>query len=73
MIKTTVYLPESLKRRLADLARREGRAEAELIRDAIQRLVEEATPPRPTFPLFSSGDPTITKRWDELMEGFGKQ
>jgi hypothetical protein len=73
MIKTTVYLPEPLKRRLADLAKREDRSEAQLIRDAVERLVEEAPSPRPTLPLFSSGDPTITKRWDELMEGFGEQ
>ena len=61
------------KRRLAKLAREQGRSEAELIRAALERLVEDSPRPRPTLPLFRSGDPTITKRWDELMEGFGEQ
>jgi hypothetical protein len=73
VIKTTVYLPEQVKQRLARLAREQERSEAQLIRDAVARLVEEAPPPRPRLPLFSSGDPTITERWDELMKGFGEQ
>jgi hypothetical protein len=73
VIKTTVYLPEHVKRRLTRLAKEQHRSEAELIRAAVERLIEDAPRPRPTLPLFSSGDPTIVERWDELMEGFGRQ
>jgi len=49
--KTSVYLPESLKEELADLARRWQRSEAELLRMAVERLVRGAhdeTAPAPT-------------------------
>jgi precorrin-2/cobalt-factor-2 C20-methyltransferase len=39
MRKTSVYLPEQLKDRLALLARRTGRSEAQLLRTAVERLV----------------------------------
>jgi hypothetical protein len=73
MVKTTVYIPEQVKRRLSKLALQQGRSEAQLIREALERLVDEAPRPRPTLPLFSSGDPTLAARFDELMEGFGEQ
>jgi precorrin-2/cobalt-factor-2 C20-methyltransferase len=38
-MKTSVYLPEPLKARLALLARRTGRSEAQLVRLAVERLV----------------------------------
>lgn len=72
MIKTTVYLPRQIKRRLAALADREGRSEAELIRNAVDRLVSEA-PRKPRYPLFKSGDPTMARRVDELLKGFGER
>jgi precorrin-2/cobalt-factor-2 C20-methyltransferase len=40
--KSSVYLPEQLKRDLSALAARSGRAEADLIRQAIERLVAVA-------------------------------
>ena len=72
MLKTTVYLPERTKRRLAALAAREGRPEAALIRQAVDRLVSEA-PRKPRYPLFRSDDPTIARRVDELLTGFGER
>jgi plasmid stability protein len=33
--KTTLYLPEELQRNLREAARREGRPQAELVRDAL--------------------------------------
>ncbi len=39
MRKTSVYLPDGLKVRLADVARRTGRSEAQLVRLAVERLV----------------------------------
>ncbi|MGH2500309.1 MAG: CopG family transcriptional regulator [Candidatus Limnocylindria bacterium] len=72
MLKTTVYLTERLKRRLADTARRRRLSEAQLIREGIERVVNEPIR-RPTFPLFSSGDPTLAERVDEeLARGFGR-
>jgi hypothetical protein len=70
-MKTTVYLPEDLKRRLELLARERETSEASLIREAVERLVGSARPRRP-FPLFSSGDGTLAERVDEeLAKGFG--
>jgi Arc/MetJ-type ribon-helix-helix transcriptional regulator len=74
MTKTSVYLPDQLKHDLALVARRRGRSEAELIREAIARLVaeEEHERPRPRPGLFASGDPTLAERVDEaLAGGFG--
>ena len=41
MKKTSVYLPEALKERLALLSRRTGRSEAQLLRTAVERLVAD--------------------------------
>ena len=49
--KTSVYLPEDLKDELAALARRSSRSEAELLRLAVERLVQSArddAPPNPS-------------------------
>ena len=40
-MKTTIYLPERTKQRLARAAQRRHRSEAELIREAIDRLLYE--------------------------------
>ena len=74
MTKTSVYLPEELKHGLTLVARRRGRSEAELIREAIARLVAEEGQdrPRPKAGLFTSGDPHLAERVDEVLaEGFG--
>ena len=72
MKKTTVYLPEDLKSALGRIAREKGRSEAELIRGAIRDLVQETERPRPRLPLFSSGDPTLARRFEEELRGFGE-
>jgi hypothetical protein len=71
MTKTSVYLPEQLKHELALLARRLGRSEAELIREAIARLVAEEGQerPRPQPGLFTSNDPQLADRVDEVLAG----
>ena len=72
MLKTTVYIPEPLKRRLRALAARRKKSEAQLIRSAIERLVEEERP-RPRLGIFSSGDPGLARRVDEeLRKDFGR-
>jgi hypothetical protein len=72
MQKTTVYLPEALKRRLARAADRRGEPEAQLIRTAIERLLDDEARPRPTLPLFRSADPTLAEHVDEALAGFGE-
>ncbi len=72
MHKTTVYLPDALKRRLAQVAHRRGQPEAALIRAAIERLLADEARPRPTLPLFHSGDPTLAEHVDDALAGFGE-
>ena len=71
MTKTSVYLPEQLKHELGLVARRRGRSEAELIREAIARLVAEEGQerPRPEPGLFTSDDPGLAGRVDEVLAG----
>jgi plasmid stability protein len=72
MKKTTVYLPEDLKTALGRVAAQRGRSEAEIIREAVRELVQSSEPPRPRLPLFSSGDPTLARRFEEELHGFGE-
>lgn len=71
VMKTTIYLPEELKRRLEALAVERETSEAALIREAIERLVT-GTRPKPRLGMFRSGDGSIAERVDEeLAKGFG--
>ncbi|CAN5161814.1 type II toxin-antitoxin system antitoxin VapB26 [soil metagenome] len=72
MKKTTIYLPDELKAELARAAAREGRSEADLIRQAVRNLTQSLEPPRPKLPLFSGGDPPLAERFDEELRGFGE-
>jgi len=71
MTKTTVYLPKELKARLELVARREGRSEADLIREALTEALAARTPPKPRGAIFDSGDPDWAATADQHMEGFG--
>ncbi|MBA3420131.1 MAG: ribbon-helix-helix protein, CopG family [Geodermatophilaceae bacterium] len=68
----TLYLPEDLKARLEQVARREGRSEADLVREALNDLVERRTPPRPRGAIFDSGDPDWAATADQNLTGFGE-
>lgn len=74
MKKTTVYLPEDLKWALSVLAAETGRSEAEVIREAIRKAIQEAERPKPRVPLIERGlgDPTAARRVDELLRDFGR-
>ena len=72
MVKTTVYLPDDVKRALERLAAEEGKSEAQLIRQAVASLVDGAARPRPRGGLFSSGDSTLASNVDEALKGFGE-
>jgi len=71
MRKTTVYLPEELKRALAKAARRRGVSEAELLREAVARVANEAETPAPILPLFRGKGRAIAQDIDRALEGFG--
>jgi hypothetical protein len=73
MQKTTIYLPEDLKRAMSRLAQARGISEAELVREALQALTNAATPPRPRLPLFRSGRAGLAERVEEALEGFGQK
>lgn len=69
MRKTTVYLDEDLRRALARTAKKEGRSEAEIIRDALRQRVLPLGHPRPTCGgVWHSGDPHLASRDEELLE-----
>jgi predicted transcriptional regulator len=67
--KTTVYLPESLKREVARLARLRSCSEAEVIRQAIQDAVARPRPKSGIIP----GDDSWVEHIDEYMDGFGER
>jgi hypothetical protein len=70
--KTTIYIPHDLKRQLEQAAARQGRTVAELVRQALQALVDRSVPPRPRLPLFESGKPDLAEHADEALAGFGQ-
>jgi hypothetical protein len=72
MVRTTVYLPEELKRRLERAAELSGESEAEIVRRGVAAAVSEAVARRPHIPLFASGDATLAERVDEALAGFGE-
>jgi predicted transcriptional regulator len=74
MRKTTIYLPDELKKRIEEVARSTGRPEAAVIRDAISSATREASSPTPRVPLMERGlgDATIAENVDELLERFGR-
>lgn len=71
MNKTTVYLPDDLKRAVARMAAASGRSEADLIRDAIGALTRTWERPRPKGGLFASGDTSLSDTTEEALAGFG--
>lgn len=73
MQKTTVYVPDDLKRALAQTAASRGCSEAELIREALRAVTARVTPPRPRVPLFASRKPRLAERVDDALAGFGER
>ncbi|HEX3579922.1 MAG TPA: CopG family transcriptional regulator [Thermoanaerobaculia bacterium] len=74
MRKTTIYLPDELKKRVEKVARASGKSEADVIRDAINDATMVARAPVPRIPLTNAGlgDPTIAENVDALLESFGR-
>lgn len=73
MVKTTVYLPDDLKRALERVASETGRTEADLIREGIRLAVVRQQPPPPTIGILVSDDPTFAQHVDEHLASFGQE
>lgn len=73
MNKTTIYLPDDLKRALKQKALETRRNEAEVIRDALRRATTPEQPPAPTIPIFISADPQFAEHAEDHLTGFGRQ
>jgi len=73
MEKTTVYLPDELKRALRRAAKSTGRSEADLIREGIGLVAGTHRVAEPRLPLFESGNPDLAEQADKLLEGFGER
>lgn len=70
MAKTTLYLPDDLKRAIELEARRTSTSEADVVRRTLtQALLAER--PKPRGGLFRGSEP-IADRVDELLDGFGR-
>lgn len=70
MKRTTVYLDETTDLELAQLARQQGRAKAELMREALTSYVERQRVPRPlprSVGMGRSGVPDLAERDEELL------
>ena len=72
MEKTSVYLPPEHKRALTSLARRRRCSEAELLRQAVQRLTTDAAAPQPKLPLFRATGASIAEDVDRARDGVGR-
>lgn len=73
MKRTTIYLPDELKAALERTAAAQGKTEAEIVRSAVANATAQHAHPAPTLPLFTSGDPTLAERVDEVLaDGFGE-
>jgi hypothetical protein len=70
--RTTIYLPDDLKAELTRAAHEEGRTEADLVREGLERLLH-AREPEPRLPLFASGKPDLAGNVDKLLAGFGER
>ena len=72
MQKATLYLPRDLKAKMVAIARIRGVSEAQVIREALRKMIDEEPKPQPRIPLITSGDPMLAERVNEALEGFGE-
>ena len=75
MVRTTIYLPEDLKRELESRARVERRSEADIIREALFVALRGGarTARQMSFGRYGSGRSDTSERVDEVLgsSGFG--
>ena len=72
-LKTTVYLDGEAYERLKEIARAEGRAPAELVREAVSEYAERKRPRRVPSSIGAghSGAGDVAERAEELLAGMG--
>jgi metal-responsive CopG/Arc/MetJ family transcriptional regulator len=74
MVKTTVYLDETVALRVRQMARTAGRSQAEVIRDALETYTQEAERPRPTgIGGYRSGRSDVSKKAEEILRGAARK
>lgn len=75
MVRTTIYLPDDMKRDLAARARAEGRTESEIIRESLAATLRGVgrTVKDLRFGMFDSGRSDTSARVDDVLAetGFG--
>lgn len=73
-IKTTIYLDAEAYRRLKELARRQGRPAAELVREAVSEYAARHAPRRVpgSIGVMRSGLGDLAERAESYLEGFGE-
>ena len=75
MVKTSVYLPDDLKARLAQASRTSGQSEATIIRSALEQWLAGLLL-RPRSGMVGAvpfDDPDLASKVDEVLaEGFGQ-
>ncbi|HEX5292492.1 MAG TPA: CopG family transcriptional regulator [Streptosporangiaceae bacterium] len=74
MVKTSVYLPDDLKARLAQASRTSGESEATIIRSALEQWLAGLLRPRSSMVgAVPFDDPDLASKVDEVLaEGFGR-
>lgn len=73
MVKTTLYLPESVKRGIERVAHDTGVSEAEFIRRSLERSVEQARPAARFGVVELASSEPIDWNTDDHLAGFGER
>jgi hypothetical protein len=74
MVKTTVYLNPETALALRQLARAQGRSQAEVIREALELYASRATRPKPGgIGKYRSGRSDVSERAEELLREKAKK
>jgi hypothetical protein len=76
MVKTSVYLPDELKQRLAEASRTSGESEATIIRSALEQWLAGLLRPRrsPHWGTVDFDDPDLADNVDHVLaSGFGTE
>jgi len=74
MTKTTVDLPEELRRQVETTAKLEGRSKSAVIRQAVEEAMRKRIRPKPRIPLTTKKlpKPDMAEHFDEYLKGFGR-
>jgi len=74
MVRTTVYLDQEIAMTLRQLAARQGRSQAELIREALASYTVRAVRPTPKgIGKYRSGEPDVAQRAKDILAAATKR